>query len=106
MTTSPLAAPVPAHLRSAARQPAGARQATVDHLGAMYLYEQLAEILRDQIRSGQLPPGRTMPPIYKLAKQHKISDETARRAMAMLEDEHLVRVLQGRGILVLAQPPG
>jgi DNA-binding GntR family transcriptional regulator len=106
MTISPLAAPVPAHLQSSVRQPPRARQATVNHLSAMYLYEQLAEILRDQIRSGQLPPGRTMPPIYKLAKQHKISDETARRAMTMLEEEHLVRVLQGREIFVLAQPPG
>jgi GntR family transcriptional regulator len=105
MTISPLAALARTRLLSSVRQPPGARQAAVDHLSAMYLYEQLAEILRDQIRSGQLPPGRTMPPIYKLAKQHKVAEQTARHAMAMLEEEHLVRVLHGRGIFVLAQPP-
>jgi GntR family transcriptional regulator len=104
MTASPLMAST--SQRPVPRRPGEAGQATVDHLGVMYLYEQLAEILRDQIRSGKLPPGRTMPPIYKLAEQHKIAEQTARHAMAMLEEEHLVRVLPGRGIFVLAQPPG
>jgi GntR family transcriptional regulator len=104
MTISPLAAPAPQ--RPALGRPGGAQQATVDNLDGRYLYEQLAEILRDQIRSGELPPGSTMTPIYKLAKQHKLAKQTARRAMAMLEREHLVRVLPGRGIFVLAQPPG
>jgi GntR family transcriptional regulator len=71
----------------------------------MHLYQQLAAILRDQIRSGQLPPGRSMPPIPKLASKHQIGHRTARHALAVLEDEHLVRVMHGRGTYVLAQPP-
>jgi GntR family transcriptional regulator len=104
MTIPALTAPAPQH--SPLRQPSSAQQATVDPLGEMHLYQQLAAILRDQIRSGQLPPGRTMPPIPKLARKHKIAHRTARHALALLEDEQLVRVLPGRGTYVLAQPPG
>jgi DNA-binding GntR family transcriptional regulator len=34
---------------------------TVDHEGDEYVYAQLASILRDRIRSGDLPPGRALP---------------------------------------------
>lgn len=91
MTISPLAAPA---------------QATVDYLGEMHLYRQLAKILRDQICSGELPLGRSVPSIPQLAEQHKIAHRTARQALALLEEEHLVRVLPGRGTYVLARQPG
>jgi GntR family transcriptional regulator len=104
MTISPLAAPGPRQLSP--RPPASAQQPTVDYFGDMHLYRQLADILRDQIRSGELLPGRTVPPIPKLAQQHKIAHRTARHALAVLEDEHLIRVMHGRGTYVLPQPPG
>ena len=102
--TIPALAPAPQH--SPRRQPASIQQAVIDPLGATYLYDQLAAILRDQIRSWQLPPGSTVPPVPRLAKRHKLAYRTARHALAVLEEEHLVRVMPGRGTYVLAQPPG
>jgi GntR family transcriptional regulator len=103
MTVTSLTAPSPQ--QPLPSQPASAQQA-VDYLGPVHLYEQVAAILRDQISSGQLPPGPTVPSIPKLIQQHKVSHHTARRALEVLEKEQLVRVLPGRGIFVLAKPPG
>jgi GntR family transcriptional regulator len=104
MAISHLTAPAPQQPPPC--RPASRQQATLDPLGPVYLYQQLAAILRDQIRSGELPPGSPVPPLPKLTKQYKIANRTARQALAVLEDEHLVRVIPGRGTYVLAQSPG
>ena len=76
----------------------------VDHLGIEPLHEQLAGILRAQIASGQLAPGRRIPSEQDLMDQHGVSRGTASRAVRALRDEGLVILVFGRGTFVSPQP--
>lgn len=81
----------------------------VDHLGIEPLYEQLADILRAQIASGQLAPGRPIPSEQDLMDQHGVSRGTAARAVRLLRNEGLVTLVFGRGTFVnprLGKPEG
>ncbi len=73
----------------------------IDHLGEQPLYQQLAAILRAQIASGELQPGRPIPSEETLAQRYGIARLTARRAVGLLRDEGLVRHVVGRGTFVL-----
>lgn len=78
---------------------------TVDHEGDEYVYVQLASILRDRIRSGDLPPGRALPSARQLSQQYDVAIGTVKRAIELLRDEGLVRTVIGRGIFV-TRPDG
>ncbi|MGI5122737.1 GntR family transcriptional regulator [Marinactinospora thermotolerans] len=54
------------------------------------LYMQVAEALRERIRTGDLAPGDLLPTERDLAAQRKISRATAVRALEMLVSEGLV----------------
>jgi DNA-binding GntR family transcriptional regulator len=64
----------------------------------MPLWEQLADILREQIRSGELsgrlPSGKT------LAQEYEVSHRTSERALQALKAEGLVVAVVGRGYFV------
>jgi len=72
----------------------------VDHDAAEPPYLQVAAILRDRIRSGDLPPGARVPSISYLMQQYGIARNTARKAIQVLTDESLVEVRQGWGTFV------
>lgn len=76
----------------------------VDHESDVPLYEQLAEILRDDIRSGALPARRALPTIGALMQLHDVSDGTVKRAVGILRDEGLVRLVKGKGTYVTEGP--
>ena len=59
---------------------------------------QLAALLRDQIRAGEMP--RWMPSLDQLATEHGAARPTVRAAIRMLKDEGLVIVMPGRGTFV------
>lgn len=65
------------------------------------LFEQLAEILRDRIASGDLT-GR-MPSEPTLKQDYGVSRDTVRRALAILRDAGLITSRRGRGTFVV--PP-
>jgi GntR family transcriptional regulator len=73
---------------------------SIDHGAATPVYQQLAAILRTRITSGELPPGRVLPSEATLMQEHGIARETARKAVRVLRDEGLVKVVQGRGAYV------
>ena len=73
---------------------------SIDHGAATPVYQQLAAILRARITSGELPPGRVLPSESTLMQEHGIARETARKAVRVLRDEGLVRIVQGRGAYV------
>lgn len=60
------------------------------------LYAQIAEHLRERIRSGELPPGALMPTERDLAAERGIARSTAVRALETLVSEGLVSTGQGR----------
>lgn len=72
----------------------------IDHGGPEYLYLQLAAHLREQIRSGELPPRSRVPSLTSLAAEHKLADMTVRRALRLLIDEGLIETRPGRGTFV------
>ncbi|HUZ35021.1 MAG TPA: GntR family transcriptional regulator [Streptosporangiaceae bacterium] len=73
---------------------------SIDHLGDVPVYQQLAAILREQIASGELPGGRALPSHITLVQRYGVARGTAAKAVAMLVDEGLVRIVPGRGAYV------
>jgi DNA-binding GntR family transcriptional regulator len=73
-----------------------------DREGAVY--RQLAGVLRDRIRAGELPPGRRMPSEKDLHDEFGLARETIRRALAVLRAEGLIEVRQGHGTFVVDLP--
>ena len=58
------------------------------------LWYQLAEMLRTDIRAGQLPAGARVPPEVELARRHEVSVVTVR------QEEGLISRQRGRGTFV------
>lgn len=58
-----------------------------------YLYQKLAEALRNRILSGELPQGSPAPPVLAIARQMGVSRHVARLAYRVLENErYLVKL--------------
>ncbi|MCJ0762407.1 PLP-dependent aminotransferase family protein [Variovorax terrae] len=77
----------------------------------MKRYEQLADLLATDIRTGRLAPGTRLPSIRTLTAQHDISPSTAFQAYYRLEEKGLVRARErsgyyvaGTGMRPLAEP--
>ena len=58
------------------------------------VFRQLADLLRDQIQSGELAPGEPLPSELRLAQEYGISRTTVRQAMLGVYDR---RVMRGEG---------
>jgi GntR family transcriptional regulator len=67
------------------------------------LYQQLSDLLREQIRRGRYGPLDRLPSEHELVREYAISRITARQALVELERAGLVFRRQGRGSFV-AQP--
>lgn len=66
----------------------------------MPVYEQLAQILRAMIESGELAPERALPSGKHLVQQYGLARGTVDKAIAVLKAEGLVYVLKGKGVYV------
>ncbi|HTX53482.1 MAG TPA: GntR family transcriptional regulator [Candidatus Baltobacteraceae bacterium] len=64
------------------------------------LYTQLANILRDMIKSGELQQRAPLPSESYLQQEQGVSRGTVRMAVAILRDEGLVVTIGGRGTFV------
>lgn len=64
------------------------------------IYQQLAEVLREQIRSGALPPGSPIPGENRLAADHGIGRETVRKALSVLRSEGIIVTRKSEGTFV------
>jgi DNA-binding GntR family transcriptional regulator len=62
------------------------------------LHEQLASLVRGQIRTGELT-GR-IPSIKHLSQQYEVSTRTVERSLTTLKDEGLIVARVGRGYFV------
>lgn len=63
----------------------------------MTAYQRIADSLRDRLLAGQWQPGEQLPTERELCRQFATSQITVRRAMQILEDEHLIERRQGSG---------
>src|SRR5262245_40204384 len=75
---------------------------TLDKQSPVPLYYQLAELLREQIRSGRLTPGDQLPSERELSEQYAISRMTTRQAIAYLVQEGTLVARHGLGTFVAA----
>ncbi|XVV11774.1 GntR family transcriptional regulator [Actinoplanes sp. CA-131856] len=75
---------------------------TPDREGAAY--RQLASLLRDRIRSGELQVGQRMPSEKDLHDEFGLARETVRRALGVLRTEGLIEIRHGHGTFVAEAP--
>src|SRR3954464_5141310 len=69
------------------------------------VFRQLADLLRNQIESGELGPGEPLPSELRLAQEYGISRTTVRQAIGQLRTEGLVTVDRPRGTFVRVPEP-
>ena len=76
----------------------------VDQFSDVPLYQQVAGILRERIKSGELARLDLLPSEKTLQQEYGISRDTARRAIEQLRDEGLVFTVAQRGSFVGPRP--
>jgi len=72
----------------------------VDRTSFVPMYYQLQEVMKEHIESGAWPPGGLLPSEPELARTFGVSRAVVRQALAILEDDHQIRRVQGRGTFV------
>jgi GntR family transcriptional regulator len=73
----------------------------IDRKGPIPPSKQLANILREQIVTGEIPTGQRIPSFVELEQEYEIARDTIRKAVRILKDEGLVETVQGMGIFVI-----
>ncbi|MEU9833709.1 winged helix-turn-helix domain-containing protein [Streptosporangium sp. NPDC048047] len=63
-------------------------------------YLQIADDLREQIRTGALAPGAPLPSTTRLAERYEASLSVVKLAVGVLRNEGLVIGQQGKGVFV------
>lgn len=70
----------------------------------MVRWEEIADVLRSAIATGQYPPGSTLPRETDLAERYGVSRPTVHRAMAQLVAEGLLEQTRRRGTIARHRP--
>lgn len=65
--------------------------------GVSIKYKLIYEELKNAIETGQFMAGSFLPTEIQLMENYNVSRTTVRKAMALLQEEGLVRICQGRG---------
>ncbi|MBB6556090.1 GntR family transcriptional regulator [Nonomuraea rubra] len=72
----------------------------IDHDGRKPLKYQLADLLREQIMSGELAPDRAIPSEQQLMQRYELGRDTVRAGVAILKEEGYLVAERGRGTFV------
>jgi GntR family transcriptional regulator len=64
------------------------------------MYRQLADLLRVQIETGQLPPRTRIPSLSALASEYDLSVTSVQKALKVLRDDGLIIGVPGKGVFV------
>lgn len=81
----------------------GMARTEIDHDDREPVYRQLAEIIRGQIESGEIPPRRAVPSKRILTQRYGISTKSVDSAMAILREEGLIETEPGKGLFVVPE---
>jgi GntR family transcriptional regulator len=73
----------------------------IDPTGPVPPYRQIAEIIRQRIKSGEYAKGTRIPTESEMVDTWEVARTTARRAIALLREEGLVQTVPQRGTYVL-----
>lgn len=66
-------------------------------------HQQIADVLRERITSGDLAPRFPIPSESQIQQEFGVARDTARKAVQVLRDEGLVRTVVGMGTFVVEQ---
>ncbi|TGY66560.1 GntR family transcriptional regulator [Dubosiella muris] len=66
------------------------------------IYEQIADQIKQLIKSGDLKENDPLPSVRALAKDYKISALTVKKAYDVLDDEGFIHTVHGKGSYVAA----
>jgi Transcriptional regulators len=72
----------------------------IDRFDPTPIYQQVAAIIRDRIKIGELRPRDQIPSESQMVAEHGIARDTARQAVALLRAEGWVITLGQRGTYV------
>jgi GntR family transcriptional regulator len=64
--------------------------AVITREGPVAPWRQIAQIYRDRIASGELPPGARLPSIRSISQEYEVATTTAQKVIEALRDEGLV----------------
>ncbi|MFG1612448.1 GntR family transcriptional regulator [Nonomuraea wenchangensis] len=67
------------------------------------VYTQIADRLRERIRSGEFAPGQVLPSEAELCRGFGVARNTVRRGLAVLEEEGLLVTVPAKGRMVLGE---
>jgi DNA-binding GntR family transcriptional regulator len=66
-------------------------------------YRQIADAIRERIRSGELAPGSKVPSVREVVQEYDVAMATAHRAVRLLQAEGYVRAEHGIGNVVMSE---
>ncbi|WP_030919021.1 winged helix-turn-helix domain-containing protein [Streptosporangium amethystogenes] len=72
----------------------------IDRFDPTPIYQQVARVVRDRIKAGELKPRDPIPSESSMVADHGIARDTARAAVALLREEGWVMTLPQRGSFV------
>jgi DNA-binding transcriptional regulator YhcF (GntR family) len=75
----------------------------IDRASEIPIHKQIANQIRDQILSGELPAGRRIPSKRDITQELDIAGSTVDKATAILKDEGLIRGSKGLGLFVVPE---
>jgi GntR family transcriptional regulator len=68
------------------------------------LYQQIADVIRKKIETGEYPPRTAVPSITKLTSEFGVAEVTVRKALDLLKREGVLVTTPGRGTFVAGNP--
>lgn len=75
----------------------------IRHNSPVPVYIQLADLLAEQIRAGEIQPDYPIPSEAWLQQRYGVARNTTRRAVELLRERGLVYTIAGRGTFVKPQ---
>jgi GntR family transcriptional regulator len=77
---------------------------TVDRDSAVPPYQQIAADLRARIESGEIQPGAALPSVTQIVGQYGVAKLTAQKALRLLIEQGLARMVRGWGTFAVDKP--
>lgn len=74
----------------------------INHSSMVQIYEQIVDVVKTQIRKGELKEDENLPSVRMLAKELKISALTVKKAYDALEEEGFAITIHGKGTYITA----
>lgn len=74
----------------------------INHSSMVPIYEQIVDVVKTQLRKGELKEDENLPSVRMLAKELKISALTVKKAYDALEEEGFAITIHGKGTYITA----